>query len=38
MLFLDGAFTFSGQRTSFQRARRPDNTELTLNGVSPWRY
>jgi len=28
MLFLDGAYTFSGQRVSFHRARRPSNAEL----------
>jgi len=28
MLFLDGAYTFSGQRASFHRARRPSNAEL----------
>ena len=28
MLFLDGAYTFGGQRVSFHRARRPSNAEL----------
>jgi ribosomal protein S27E len=28
MLVLDGAYTFSGQRPTFQRARRPNNNEL----------
>lgn len=33
MLFLDGAYTFSGQRVSFHRARRPSNAELVLLGT-----
>ena len=28
MLFLDGAYTFSGSRASFHRARRPQPDEL----------
>jgi hypothetical protein len=28
MLFLDGVYTFGGQRVSFHRARRPSNAEL----------
>jgi hypothetical protein len=28
MLFLDGAYTFSGRGPSFHRARRPTDTEL----------
>lgn len=28
MLFLEGAYTFGGQRPTFHRARRPDNNEL----------
>jgi hypothetical protein len=29
MLFLDGAYQFHGNRVTFHRARRPDNSELT---------
>jgi hypothetical protein len=29
MLFLDGAYTFCGNRATFHRTRRPDHAELT---------
>ena len=40
MLFLDGAYTFSDNRTCFHRARRPTDLELALDaavtrGLSP---